>query len=211
VNLLVQDVMTRQVVTVAPETPFKETAAVLRSFHITAVPVVGDRGLIGIVSEADLLDRKGETAADVMTSPAITIRPSATVTETARVMHRLRVKRLPVLDASKVLVGIVSRADLLKAFLRSDADIEREIVEQVLRQTLWIDPAEVDATVAEGVVTLAGELESKSLCRIAVRMTAAVPGVIEVHDRLTYRLDDSHLGVEPPPGSLHYSAPERAG
>ena len=209
-NLTVEDVMTRQVVSVDPATPFKEIAAVLESYHITAVPVVSEAGLVGIVSEADLLERRGERAADVMTTPAMTIRPSAGVTEAARVMHRLGVNRLPVLDSTGTLVGIVSRSDLVKAFLRNDVEIGRE-VEHLMRDTLWVDPAQVQVAVKEGVVTLEGQLETRSLCRILVKMTEAVSGVVAVHDRLTYGLDDSHLQVQPPDGALHYSAQERAG
>lgn len=210
-DVTVADVMTSAVVTVDVNTPFKEIAELLHSYHITAVPVVGDDGLVGIVSEADLLDRRGEDAAALMTAPVVTIRPGASVTEAARVMHRRRVKRLPVVDSTGKLVGIVSRADLLKVFLRSDAAISGEINEQVLRKTLWIDPEQLEVTVSEGIVTLAGELESKSLSRIVVRMAENVAGVIEVRDRLRYRLDDTRLGPEIPPGALQYSAGERAG
>lgn len=202
--------MTRPVVTVAPETPLKEVAELLGAYHISAVPVADEPGLVGIVSEADLLDRHGEWASDVMSSPVRTIGPAATVTEAARLMHRLRVKRLPVVDASGQLIGIVSRADLLKVMLRSDLEIASEIRQEVLRQTLSIDPDTVEVEVVEGVVTLQGEIETRSLCRIVVRLTEAVPGVIAVHDHLTFRLDDSHLAQEPPPGSLHYTVQERA-
>lgn len=202
--------MTRHVVTVGPDTPFKQIAETLHSYHITAVPVIGDRGLVGIVSEADLLEHRGEDAAAVMSAPVVTVDPNATVTEAARIMDRLRVKRLPVLDADSKLVGIVSRADLLRIFLRSDEEIRSEIEEYVLRETLWIDPGEVRVIVSEGIVTLEGEVESKSLCRILLRMVDHVPGVIQVHDGLRYRLDDSRISVEPPPGSLQYGARERA-
>jgi predicted transcriptional regulator len=173
------------------------------------VPVLGDEGLVGIVSEADLLNRRGERAEEVMSLRVVTTRPSATLTEAARAMRRSQVKRLPVVDASGRLVGIVSRADLLKALLRSDADIGTEIKEQVIEETLWIDPAQVDVRVEDGIVTLRGQLDTRSLCRILVRMTEAISGVVRVHDQLSYRLDDTHLAVEAPAGSLQYSAEER--
>ncbi len=210
-NLTVQDVMTRAVVTVAPETPFKEVAELLEAYHISAVPVVDSEGLLGIVSEADLLDRRGETAADVMSHPVQTIRPSASVAEAARLMHRRRVKRLPVTNAGGELVGIVSRSDVVKSFLRSDLAIASEIREDVLRSTLAIDPDDVQVEVDEGVVTLKGRLETSSLVKIVGRLIEAVPGVVAVHDELTYRLDDHDLKVGPPEGSLHLSAQEREG
>lgn len=212
VNVTVADVMTQHVVTVALDTPFKQIAEILHDYHITAVPVIdSERGLLGIVSEDDLLERRGEDAADVMSSPVITTRPGVSVVEAARLMHRHRIKRLPVVDAGGKLVGIVSRADLLETFLRSDEAIRREINESVLRDTLWIDPRDVRVTVREGIVMLEGQVESKSLQRILVRMVQNVPGVIRVEDRVDYRLDDSHLAVEPPPGALQYSADQRAG
>lgn len=208
-KLTVGDVMTRAVVSVDRATPFKEVAAILDRYHVSAVPVLGDEGLVGIVSEADLLNRRGERADEVMSLRVVTTRPSATLTEAARAMRRSEVKRLPVVDASGRMVGIVSRADLVKALLRSDADIRTEIKEQVIEETLWIDPAQVDVHVEDGIVTLGGQLETRSLCHILVRMTEGISGVVGVHDELTYRLDDTHLAVEPPAGSLRYSAEER--
>ena len=146
---LVKDLMTTPVVTVAPEIPFKEIVACLAEHRVSAVPVVDDsRRVLGVVSEADLLlkeefpegpaggrlfqgrrhrmDRAkaaGDTAVELMTAPAITIGPDATVAEAARLQHRHQIKRLPVVDPAGPLLGIVSRADLLKVFLRADAEI----------------------------------------------------------------------------------------
>ena len=68
-----------------------------------------------------------------MTAPAVTVGPDASVADAARLLRRHRIKRMPVVDPAGPLLGIVSRADLLKVFLRSDADIAQEIREQVLR------------------------------------------------------------------------------
>jgi CBS domain-containing protein len=151
----VATVMTADVVTVGPGAVYKEVAERLRDHRVSAVPVVdAERRVIGVVSEADLLlkeerpDRplggplvhphgdaaraEARNAAALMTSPAVTVGPEATLTEAARLMHRRHVKRLPVVDADGRLVGIVSRADLLQVFLRGDDAIATEVRVDVL-------------------------------------------------------------------------------
>ena len=132
-------------------------------------------------------------AAALMTSPAVTVASGATLTEAARLMHRHHVKRLPVVDAAGGLVGIVSRADLLSVFLRSDESIVEEVRHHVVGETLAIDPDDVQVGVANGVVRLEGQLETRSLARILVRLAAAVEGVVGVDDRLRWRLDDTDI------------------
>jgi CBS domain-containing protein len=228
----VASVMTREVVTVAPEAAYKEVVARMQELRVSAVPVVdADRHVLGIVSEADLLlkeerpvprpggrllDPHGSAAkatardaAALMTSPALTVRPEATLTEAARLMHRNHVKRLPVVDGEERLLGIVSRADLLKAFIRSDESIAREVREELVERTLAIDPEALSVAVAAGVVRLTGELETRSLARILVRLASSVEGVVGVEDRLRWRLDDTDLGMPTPPLAIRYSAGER--
>jgi CBS domain-containing protein len=208
----VSTVMTRDVVTVSADAGYKEMTGLLHDRHISALPVIDAGGVVvGIVSEADLLlkeerpeghllDARAEaaraaarTAVALMTSPVVTVGPEATLTEAARVMHRRRVKRLPVVDPTGVLLGIVSRADLLAPFLRSDESIAREVREEVL---LAIDPVQMEIGVEDGVVRLEGQLETRSLARIAARLVGAVEGVVGVDDQLTWRLDDSNLQPE---------------
>lgn len=213
----VRDVMTPEVVVVSADCGFKHIVDVLADFRVSAVPVVdGDRNVIGIVSEADLLHKvefsavdgharlferrsrrtarakaAGETAGDLMTSPVITIGPDASIAEAARVMEERGVKRLPVVDtATGQLVGIVARRDLLRRYLRPDADIRRDIVEDILTRTMWIDPHEIQVSVAEGRVTLAGRPDRRSTSQIAVRLVRGVDGVVAVHDEMTWRFDD---------------------
>jgi CBS domain-containing protein len=220
----VGEVMTKEVVTVGPETGFKTCVDLLRLHTISALPVVdGEERLLGIVSEADLLrkeesqasrghkDRKAKarTAAEAMTSPAWSVGPAASLAQAARLMHSKKVKRLPVVEPGGRLVGIVSRVDLLKPYLRSDESIRREIAVQLFEQTLFIDPQTFDVDVQGGVVRLSGELETKSLGGLAAKLAEGVEGVVAVDNRLTYRLDDSHLGVELPPLALRLSAEER--
>jgi CBS-domain-containing membrane protein len=118
-------------------------------------------------------------------------------------------KRLPVVDGRGYLLGIVSRADLLKPFLRSDESIRREVAEQILRRTLAIDPSHVTIDVRDGIVALDGHVETKSLAELAERLVEGVEGVVGVKDKLTYRLDDSHLRPELPPMALRLSVDER--
>jgi CBS domain-containing protein len=134
-NAIVKDVMTTQVVAVRRGATFKEMAAALRRFRVSALPVVeADGKVIGVVSEADmLLDlidglvhhqevRKAAdlTAGDLMTHPAVTVRPGDSVEHAARLMYSLRIKWLPVIDAGGGLVGVISRTDLLAVYDRPD-------------------------------------------------------------------------------------------
>jgi CBS-domain-containing membrane protein len=124
-------------------------------------------------------------------------------------MHRKHVKQLPVVDAEGRLVGIVSRADLLQVFLRSDDSIAHEVREDLLHRTLVIDPMTVTVAVSDGVVRLDGEVETRSLALITARLVRAVEGVVAVESRLRWRVDDSHVKVPDYPLALHYSADER--
>jgi CBS-domain-containing membrane protein len=217
----VREVMTQDVVTVDEHAAFKEVARLLTERRVSALPVLDGEGrVVGIVSEADLLLKEefperppearlfqgrrrrdtrakaaGGTAAELMTSPAITIGPDASVAEAARLLHRHQIKRLPVLDPAGPLLGIVSRADLLTVFLRADADLTREVRQQVLLRTMWIDPDTVKVEVRDGVVTLTGQLERASLIPITVHLVRGLDGVVEVVDRLSFEFDDSTIMV----------------
>ncbi|MET8944964.1 CBS domain-containing protein [Streptomyces sp. NPDC004542] len=205
----VADLMTTAVVRVRPDTGFKDIAVRLAEHGITAVPVVDDRDHpVGVVSEADLLraarSRPGpggqpadehppaadsaaapaSTAKGLMTAPVVTARPQWSVVEAARAMARHKVKRLPVVDDADRLVGIISRADLVKVFLRRDVAIYEEITTDVLTRTLGLDPASVTVRVADGRVTLTGVVPHQSLIPIAVRLCESVDGVVDVTNRL---------------------------
>jgi len=220
---IVADVMTERVVAVNAFAPFKEIVRTMQEHRVSAVPVVDeDDRVMGVVSEGDLIlkedpelegsahlfegmqrrqDRSkaaGLVASQLMTAPAITVRPEATLGEAARLMHRKAIKRLPVVDAEGRIVGIVSRADLLKVFLRDDAEIASEIREDVIRRTLWIEPDTIRVMVHDGVVTLQGQLERRSLLPLVDRLALAVEGVVAVKDELTYLSDDSARPSELP-------------
>lgn len=218
-RVMVREVMTAEVVTVRENTPFKEIVRLLAAHKISAVPVLDamDR-LVGIVSEADLLPKEeyrddpsassllmsrserlsrlkaaAGSAGQLMTTPAVTVRSDRTVVEAARLMDQKQLKRLPVLDPDDHLVGIVSRADLLRVFLREDAEIRAEVVAEVFGRILDVGADEVGIEVRDGVVTLAGELDDKSHVRIALQLTRQVDGVVDVIDQLGYRFDDTRV------------------
>ncbi|MEU7912388.1 CBS domain-containing protein [Microbispora bryophytorum] len=133
---------------------------------------------------------RGVTAAELMSAPAVTTRPYTSVVSAARQMTQHGVKRLPVVDDEGVLMGIISRHDLLKVLARADADIACEIREDVIGNCLWADLSGVEVSVSEGVVTLTGGLERRSQARVLTRMVERTNGVIGVVDRLEWKEDD---------------------
>lgn len=213
----VSDVMTRTVVSVDAFTPFKDIVRRMQEYRVSAVPVVDeDQRVLGIVSEGDLIlkedpDLEGEPhlfegvhrrhdrskaagliASEVMSAPALTIAPDGTLGAAARLMHRRVVKRLPVVDPdSGVIVGIVSRTDLLKVFLREDEEIAREVREDVIRRTLWIDPDTIRVVVRDGVVTIEGQVERRSLIPVLDRLVLSTEGVIAFQSHVGFLTDDT--------------------
>lgn len=212
----VRSLMTHNVATVRPGTGFKEIVDTMATERISALPVVDPAGrIVGVVSEADLLHKldpltdpdhvrlagqrrraatakaAGDVAADLMTAPAVTIGPDATAAAAARLMQEHEVKRLPVVDSDGRLIGIVSRRDLLAAYLRTDDDLRAEISDQVLMRELFLGPAEVNAIVHNGLVTLTGTVDRRSTARIADRLVRAVTGVVDVANHLRWEYDDS--------------------
>jgi CBS domain-containing protein len=208
----VSDVMTTTMLTVDRITPYKEVARVMAEHRISGLPVLKmGHEVVGVVTEADLLREQASaarrlrssarrswrrggsrhpalTAGELMTSPAVTIGPDATVSAAARLMTAHQVGRLPVTDDHGKLVGIVSRRDLISVFLRTDADIAADI-RRVLDDILLAKPGEADVSVRNGIVTLSGTLDPKAgphgdLIPVAVRLMWNVDGVVDVVDRL---------------------------
>jgi CBS domain-containing protein len=204
----VKDVMTTSVLTVTVGTPYRDMAAMLRAHEVSGFPVVDDRGkVIGVVSEGDLLAsqaldpgppghpgppyrppfRKRETTAgDLMTSPAVTVGPDEQVKYAAYLMHSRKLGRLPVVDREGRLVGILSRADVLRVFSRPDKEILREITQDVIAEGFFTDPARLTVTVQDGVVTLAGDPGSAILGYNIVDQVRKVEGVVTVRDKFSY-------------------------
>lgn len=133
---------------------------------------------------------RGERAADLMTAPAVTVPRHYSVVQASRLMEAHGVKRLPVVDREGVLVGVVSRSDLLKVFVRADEEVAREIRQEILDKALWAETAGVKIDVTGGVVTLRGRVERHSDALIAARMVGRVNGVVRVVDELTWEIDD---------------------
>jgi CBS domain-containing protein/PII-like signaling protein len=214
---LVRDVMTSDVRIVGPDTGYKEIVEIMFHNAVSAVPVIDDGGqVVGVVSELDLLhklefaglephvrifERKrqrvaraksaADTAEALMTSPAIVIAADASLIAAATLMDHKGLKRLPVVDSAGVLVGIVSRGDLLRAYLRSDEEILKEVRQDVLRRAMWLEPGQVTASVAQGIVTLTGRTDRRTTAQITVQLVQALPGVVDVVDELTFRYDDT--------------------
>ncbi|MFE6905555.1 CBS domain-containing protein [Streptomyces erythrochromogenes] len=204
----VNDVMTKKVIAFSPDAGFKEIATAMERWKVSAAPVVeGEGHVVGVVSEADLLPKEefhdhrlgmieqmrhlGDTAKagslraeELMTTPAITIHPDATLPQAARLMAERHVKRLPVVDADGNLKGIVSRADLLKVFLRSDDALTEEIRRDVVLTLFPVSHSQVKVTVSQGVVTLTGRVRDAGLIPVAARLAQAVEGVVDVRCRL---------------------------
>jgi CBS domain-containing protein len=231
--MTVHDVMTQVVTAVHRETPLKDVARLLVAHGISGLPVVDDdRQVVGVVSEADLLIKeqgagalprrrtarvRGEsrttkaglakvgatTAGTAMTSPAITIDPGASLQAAAAIMVDRGVNRLPV-TKDGMLVGIVTRADLIRAYVRSDDQIAITIREDVLLRHLLVNPVLFDISVTDGIVRIHGRADTRSTAELIERFVVAVPGVIGLEADLTWALDDSR--IEAPVNDLTFTS-----
>ncbi|MCW2640740.1 MAG: domain containing rane protein [Dactylosporangium sp.] len=211
----VNNVMTTPVVAVREDAPFREIVDALEARKVSGLPVVDRHNVVvGVVSETDLLTKMeftgkakhprlfegrrirlarekagGELARDLMTAPPVTVMANTPVVTAARLMASAGIKRLPVVNLAARLVGIVTRSDLLKVFLRPDAEIRADVL-QALRHLSVAETCQVSAEANQGMVTLTGQMEHRSSVETVVRQAQRVDGVIDVIDRLTYRHDD---------------------
>jgi CBS domain-containing protein len=205
----VREVMTTAPVTADRSMTYKQVVRLMTDRRVNAVPVVDSSGrVLGVVSEADVLrkeegtprrfgaglvrrrreSRRAEarTVGELMTSPAITIHPDAPLGAAARLMNAHHIRRLPVVDGSGMLVGVVSRRDLMKVFLRPDAEIQAQ-VRDVLNGILLADARGITVVVHEGVVVLTGVVTDKDMIPVATRLASDVPGVVAVANHLEGR------------------------
>jgi len=206
----VGDVMTTNVVAVREGTGYKEIVTLLREHRVSAFPVVDQEDrVVGVVSEADLLVKPaapafpqgqirlawrleerskatGVTAADLMSTPPITIGLAAAVREAARLMQSRQVKRLPVVGKDGRLVGIISRTDVLGVFERPDAQIRDEVVKSISAGELGLDPDLLDVAVKSGIVTISGPVDRRATALNLLGAARYVDGVVAVRDRLSY-------------------------
>lgn len=227
--LTVRDVMTTSVVSVHGSAPIREVAQAFIDNEVSGVPVVDVNGaVLGVISEGDLLVKAqgrdairhrrlarllGEskesraqlaklgavTAGEAMTSPAVTIASARPIHEAAAVMTARGVNRLPVVDEGH-LVGIISRADLVRAYVRSDDELAATIREDVILRILWLDPALFTVGVKDGVVSISGRVERRSTAEMIDHAVRMVPGVIDVHASVSWWMDDGtpeRAGLEP--------------
>jgi CBS domain-containing protein len=220
--MTVGDVMIRSVVSVQRSTPLKDVAQLLIDNGISGMPVLDvDGTVLGVVSEADLLVKEqggdaihhrplarffGEsavsraqlaklaalTAAEAMTAPAVTITSRQSIHDAAAIMTSRNVNRLPVVDDGR-LVGIVSRADLVRAYVRSDDDLAATIRQDVILRMLWLDPALFTVVVNGGVASISGRVERRSTAEMLEHSVRMVPGLVDVHSSVSWSMDDRTL------------------
>lgn len=207
---LVRDVMDVPATSLRDDLPYREIARLLAREQVGAVPVVdAEDRVVGVVSESDLLAKvafeasghrpgrvgrlrerrlhgkaRGETAADLMTSPAITVLPGATVAEAAWLAALSRLKRIPVTDHEGRLVGVVGRDALLQALIRDDAGIQAEVEDRIRAVCSPGDLKAVEVTVHDGIVELAGRVPSETGARLVAEV-AEIADVVEVKNLLT--------------------------
>jgi CBS domain-containing protein len=223
-DVKVREVMTHRVATLRPTDSLHEAAQRLAHNHVSGAPVVVDGKVEGMVSESDIIhavtpsvprDRgasvldllsvigrarprdseHGKTVAEIMSPLVIQVSSEASIWKAASVMERRGVKRLPVVDENGYLLGIVSRADLVRAIAKEDAEIAADVIEaiRVLGEET-IDGLEVE--VAEGVAAIAGVADRKSTGQLATKLAARTPGVVEVLDRMTFEIDDTRIKAD---------------
>ncbi len=214
-------------VRVGPSTGFKEIVGLMTHHGVSAVPVVdGDDRVIGIVSEDDLIQKEadpgsddeplfeskrhrrrrmkaaGGLAAELMTREVISISPAASVEEAARRMIERHVKRLPVVTEDGRLLGVISRIDLLKVFLRDDGETRQEVVERAVMPSLNEGAKDVSVDVDDGEVILRGSVSRRSLAEGIADFAREIEGVVSVHNGIEWDEDDVSIGAYAWAGSV---------
>jgi CBS domain-containing protein len=223
----VREVMTHGVVGVSPNAAIKEAVRLMERHVVSGLPVVDEDGdVVGVISEADLLLKElgrgglarrrfgwllghtgrtsqakadAITVAQAMTAPAITADPDDSVRSAARVMVERRVNRLPVVKDGH-LVGIITRADVARVFVRSDADLAAEIEREVQRCTLGSEESDVHVYVREGVAGVEGSVDRRSTAEVLQSLIERIDGLVAADIRITWRHDDTR----PPPADLEF-------
>ncbi len=203
----VEDLMT-------PDSPYKVVAELLSVYSISGMPVLGPTGrVIGVVTESDLLAKeiqangpvagrtprhrapsvgagkaKAQTAMDLMTTPAITAAPHEAAATAATRMQQRGIRRLPVVDEGGHLLGVVSRRDLLRPYLRRDEEIRAEVHALLVDEFGYV-PECWTVGVRDGVVTLRGELPTRGDVRVIRSTIARIDGVVSIEGEPTFTLE----------------------
>ena len=196
----VRDLMTTDVVAVAPTTSTRDAARMMFRYRVSGLPVVdAEDHVLGIITEGDFLSMELERidqgegpklVGDVMSQSVLSVSPDLEVMEAARYMHSHDVKRVLVIEEGR-MVGILSRFDIVAAFTRPDDLIEDEIREDLIRRVLFVDPETVDVRVSNGVVTLVGTIGTRTEARLVEELAVRLDGVVGVENRLGWRIDDT--------------------
>ena len=223
-----RELMTSDLKTVGPDAPLKEAARRMIEFGVSGLPVTTDSGaLIGVITEADFVKMEADRSPskrrrlltwftkgtkiheserrvrDAMTDDVIALGPDADHVEAARVMTKAGIERIPITGDSGELLGLLTRSDILRVFVRADAEIIDEIRNAVMKDVLWIDSRRIWVICQEGNVLLSGQTANRSDAELLVTLTRRIDGVISVQNRLTWEIDNTKLEMVPlPPGYL---------
>ena len=216
----VKDVMATEVVTVGPREGIKRAARKMVESGVSGLPVVDEGRLVGMITESDFLEQEadkrdqrnhrlldavlgnrrhrslGDTVSEAMTPKPVTISPEARLAQAAHIMKHRKIKSLPVVDEGDRLTGIVSRADILQAFVRSDEDIEHQIRDDIARRILLLDGGALGVEVVDGVVSLSGDVPTRTEGRLLEELSQRVDGVIRVESNLVYEVDDANQPID---------------
>jgi len=201
----VVDVMTRDVLSVTPDTSVRAAALMMIDKRISGLPVVVEEIVVGVISETDYVAKDGsrtwfsralsrqedgmlsdvQKVGELMSRNVITITVSATVQDAARLMTRHNVNRLPVIDHGR-MVGLVTRSDLIRAYVHSDGDITDDV--NLMIAVLPEPMSNIGVSVADGIVSLSGEVETSAEARLVARMVGEIEGVAGVDNRLSWEV-----------------------
>ncbi|MGW7537750.1 CBS domain-containing protein [Amycolatopsis sp. NPDC054798] len=212
----IRAVMTADVLAFEPGTPGKAAAALLERRAVGGAPVVDENGrVLGVVTRGDLARRRPRRGwrrasalpvAGVMSTPPVTVGVDDDIVTAVQRMNARRVHRLPVLGDGETLAGIVSRGDLGRVFLRPDSEIRDEVRDEVLDRELCIDPASLEVSVRDGVVSVSGTVERYSMVPVIpvlVALVGRVDGVVAVKEHMRVGVDARLvLADEPAAGGM---------
>lgn len=220
-----RELMSTPVVTIHPEASVKDVAELMVARSVSGIPVVDRAGsLVGIVSESDFMEKlegtmEDETetglprlltvvakvvdgtrkagarsVADLMTTRVVGAGPEVSVQDLVHLMITYDINRIPIVETGR-LVGIVTRADILRTLVRPDAAITTDLRWRIAHE-LWIDPEALEITTRNGVVTIAGTVDTHADAELVRRWALKTEGVVGVDDRgLRYAIDDRRIAV----------------